>query len=41
MVPLVRIVLSKCIPKKSKLDWFANEQHIHKVVDFLIQDCKR
>jgi hypothetical protein len=24
MAPLVGIVLSKCMPKRSKLDWFAN-----------------
>jgi hypothetical protein len=40
VAPMVKVVLSKCIPKKSKLDWFANEQHIHKVLDFLIQDFK-
>jgi hypothetical protein len=33
VVPLVRIVLSKRIPKRSKLVWFANEPHIHKVND--------
>jgi hypothetical protein len=25
-------------PKRSKLDWFANEQQIHRVFDFHVQD---
>ncbi len=40
MAPLVGVVLSKCIPKKLNLDWFVNEQHIHGVLDFFIQDSK-
>jgi hypothetical protein len=38
---LVGDVFLKHIPKRSKLDWIANEQHDHKVLDFPIQDFKR
>jgi len=38
MAPLVGVTLPKCILKRSKLDWFANEQQIHEVLDFPIQD---
>ncbi len=38
MVPLVGVVLPKHTPKRLKLDWFANEQQTHKVLDFLVQD---
>ncbi len=38
MAPLVGVVFSKCIPKRSKLDSFANQQQIHEVLDFLVQD---
>jgi hypothetical protein len=34
--PLVGVMLSKRILRKLKLDWFANEQHVHKMFDFLI-----
>jgi hypothetical protein len=40
VAPLVRVVLSKRIPKRSKLDWFANEQHIHEMLDFHVQNFK-
>jgi hypothetical protein len=32
------VVLWKCIPKRLKLGWFVNEQHIHVMFDFLIQN---
>jgi hypothetical protein len=38
MVPLVGVVLPKCILKKLTLDWFANEQQIHEAFDFHVQD---
>ncbi len=38
MAPLVGVTLPKCILKRSKLDWFANEQQSHEVLDFPIQD---
>ncbi len=38
MGPLVKVVFSICIPKRSKLDWFANEQQIHEMFDFFVQD---
>ncbi len=38
MAPLVGVVLSKCVPKRLKLDWFANEQQIHEMFDFHVQD---
>jgi hypothetical protein len=37
MVLLVGVVLHKHILKRSKLDWFVNEQQAHKMHDFSIQ----
>jgi hypothetical protein len=39
MVPMVGIALAKRILKRLKFDWFANEQQIHEVFDFPIQDA--
>jgi hypothetical protein len=38
MAPLVGVALLKRIPSRSKLDWFTNEQQIHEVLSFPIQD---
>jgi hypothetical protein len=32
------VVLLKCIPRRLKFDWFANEQQLIVVFDFLVQD---
>jgi hypothetical protein len=37
---LVGVVLLKHIPKRSKLDWFTNDQQIHEVFDFHVQDSQ-
>jgi len=31
-------LLNRLIPKRSKLGWFVNEQHIHVILDFPIQN---
>jgi hypothetical protein len=39
VAPLLGVALAKRILKRLKLDWFANEQQIHEVFDFPIQDA--
>jgi len=39
VAPLLGVTLAKCILKRLKFDWFANEQQIHEVFDFPIQDA--
>ncbi len=40
VTPLVTVVLLKCIQRRSKLDWFANEQQFTKCVIFMFKILK-